>query len=48
LFSHWQVWITCATVLQFSALVLNRYGKKDPLLQESVTKQEQKLANSRL
>ncbi len=48
LFSHWQVWIACATVLQFCALLLNRYGKKEPLLQESIAKQEQKLANSRL
>ena len=27
LFSHWQVWLTCAGVLQWSAWTLNRYGR---------------------
>ena len=48
LFSHWQVWLTAAAVLQFCALLLNRYGNAEPVLQESVTKPEHKLANSRL
>jgi len=26
LFSHWQVWVTAAAILQLCALVLNRYG----------------------
>ena len=34
LFSHWQVWITVATMLQFSAILLNRYGKAEPMLLE--------------
>ena len=27
LFSHWQVWLACAAVLQLCARMLNRYGK---------------------
>jgi hypothetical protein len=27
LFSHWQVWLGAAVLLQFCAHVLNRYGK---------------------
>ncbi|HUA22169.1 MAG TPA: hypothetical protein VMB25_25670 [Bryobacteraceae bacterium] len=45
LFSHWQVWMAGASVIQFCALVLNRYGKTEPLLQESVAEGEHKLAN---
>jgi uncharacterized RDD family membrane protein YckC len=26
LFSHWHVWFGCAAVLEFIAIVLNRYG----------------------
>jgi len=26
IFSHWQVWVTAAALLQLCALVLNRYG----------------------
>ena len=48
LFSHWQIWLASATVLQFSALLLNRYGKAEAVLPESVTEREHKLANSRL
>jgi hypothetical protein len=29
LFSHWQVWLGGAALLQFCSLVLNRYGKSD-------------------
>ena len=47
LFSHWQVWLASATILQFGALLLNRYGKPEVALRESVTKPEHKLANSR-
>src|SRR5271170_1643060 len=32
LFSHWQVWVTVATALQFSAILLNRYGKLETVL----------------
>ncbi len=27
IFSHWQVWLAMAVVIQFLAVVLNRYGK---------------------
>ena len=47
LFSHWQVWITLAGTLQFSAMLLNRYGKAEPALQENVDAAEPKLAGSR-
>ena len=30
LFSHWQVWLGAAAVLQFFSHMLNRYGKGDP------------------
>lgn len=30
LFSHWQVWIAIASLLQFGASLLSRYGKTTP------------------
>src|SRR5579864_9689307 len=30
LFSHWQIWLACAAVLQLSSFALNRYGKPEP------------------
>jgi hypothetical protein len=36
LFSHWQVWVTLAASLQFCATLLNRYGKPQAILPESV------------
>jgi hypothetical protein len=36
LFSHWQVWITVAGVLEFTAILLNRYGKAEAVLPETV------------
>ena len=47
LFSHWQVWLTVATSLQFSAILLNRYGRTEVVLQETVESPERKLAGSR-
>lgn len=47
LFSHWQVWLTVAASLQFSSIVLNRYGKTEPVLQETVDGSERKFAGSR-
>ena len=29
-FSHWQVWVGGAALLQFCAYALNRYGRTDP------------------
>ena len=46
LFSHWQVWLTLAASLQFCATILNRYGKSQAVLPESVEDPERKLANS--
>jgi hypothetical protein len=46
LFSHWQVWLTLAASLQFCATLLNRYGKPEAILPESVDEPERKLANS--
>jgi hypothetical protein len=36
LFSHWQVWVSGATVLQLFAVVLNRYGNPHSVIQNSV------------
>lgn len=40
LFSHWQVWIAISASVQFSAILLNRYGKGEPVLQETVKRPE--------
>jgi hypothetical protein len=47
LFSHWQVWLTLAASLQFSGTTLNRYGKPNATVPESVDQPERELANSR-
>lgn len=47
LFSHWQVWVTLAVSLQFGSILLNRYGKAEAILPESVDESKQKLADSR-
>src|SRR5580704_12376817 len=36
IFSHWQVWLTGAAILEFVAIALNRYGNAEPVLQEPV------------
>lgn len=46
-FSHWQVWLVSAAILQVCAIILNRYGKSEPVLPESVEEPQRKLANSR-
>jgi hypothetical protein len=46
-FSHWQIWLTLAVSLQFCAIRLNRYGKPDTVIPESVDEAERKLADSR-
>jgi hypothetical protein len=30
LFSHWQIWLACAALLQLASFALNRYGKEEP------------------
>jgi len=47
LFSHWQVWVTVASTLQFSAILLNRYGATEPVIPETVETVDRKLASSR-
>ena len=36
LFSHWQVWLAGAAILEFLAIILNRYGNAEPSLQKAV------------
>jgi hypothetical protein len=45
LFSHWQVWLTVAASLQSSAILLNRYGKAEAVLSETVDSADRKLAS---
>ena len=47
LFSHWQVWMALATLLQFCAIILNRYGKADASLRETVSGSDAELVDSR-
>ena len=47
LFSHWQVWLALATSLQLCATLLNRYGKPQSKLPESVDEPERELIDSR-
>lgn len=35
LFSHWQVWMALAALIQSVAVVLNRYGNRETLFEES-------------
>ena len=51
LFSHWQVWLTLAASLQFSATLLNRYGLTEQAIPEAPVsledESERELADSR-
>ena len=48
LFSHWQVWVSCATLLQLFAVVLNRYGNPQHAVQKTVEEESQpEFASSR-
>jgi len=40
IFSHWQVWLTAAGILEFLAIILNRYGNAEPTLQKAVEESE--------
>jgi hypothetical protein len=40
LFSHWQIWLTVAAILEFFAIILNRYGNAEPALPEVVEESE--------
>ena len=46
-YSHWQVWVAAAAVLHLGAVLLNRYGKSAPVVQETISEPERNLANSR-
>src|SRR5947209_3260703 len=35
LFSHWQVWVGIMGLLKVTAMLLNRYGNSEPVLQSS-------------
>jgi hypothetical protein len=45
LFSHWQVWLAAAATLQLGALALDRYGKAESVIPNSVKEPQRKLAN---
>jgi hypothetical protein len=47
-YSHWQVWVVAAAVLHLGAILLNRYGKRAPVVQKTIGEPERNLANSRL
>jgi len=38
-FSHWQVWMGTAALLQLFAIFLNRYGNAQPVLRKTVDRQ---------
>ena len=40
LFSHWQVWLTSGAILEFLAVILNRYGNAERPLQKPVEESE--------
>jgi hypothetical protein len=40
LFSHWQVWITGAAILESLAIILNRYGNAERAIQKPVEESE--------
>ena len=46
-FSHWQVWLTSAAVLQVLATVLNNYGNSESVIPKTVEESGTTLANSR-
>lgn len=45
-FSHWQVWIGLAAVLELVAIILNRYGKAESVIQNSEDQSAQTILNS--
>ena len=48
LFSHWQIWLAAGVALQFSSILLDRYGKPDRRFRKVVEAHERELANSGL
>ena len=45
-FSHWQVWICASGILECVSIGLNRYGRAENEIQNSVDQQPQTLLNS--
>ena len=45
-FSHWQVWMAGATVLELAAIALDRWGKAETTLPESEESRNSTLLNS--
>jgi hypothetical protein len=45
LFSHWQIWLTLASALQFFATMLNRYGKSQAIVPKTVDEPKRELAD---
>jgi hypothetical protein len=39
-FSHWQIWLATAGLLQLGAIMLNRYGKAEVVLPKTVEARE--------
>jgi hypothetical protein len=39
-FSHWQIWLAVAALLQLAAIMLNRYGKAEAVLPKTVEARE--------
>jgi hypothetical protein len=46
LFSHWQVWLAVAGLVQFTATMLNRYGAGRAFVQDSGEKPRSAVLNS--
>ena len=46
LFSHWQVWLAAAGLIEFAVVILNRYGHGQRLLRGSAPKPEKALLDS--
>ena|SRR5271166_3815601 len=45
-FSHWQVWLGSAAILEFVAMALNRYGNAESTIQNSEEEAPQTILNS--
>ncbi|MGI8743185.1 MAG: hypothetical protein ACR2NN_11570 [Bryobacteraceae bacterium] len=45
-FSHWQVWIGIAAIVQIMKVAMNRYGNAKPALQESEQKGREAILHS--
>jgi hypothetical protein len=46
LFSHWQVWVAIMGLLKLTAMLLNRYGNAEPMLQNAEHETSETLLNS--